>query len=98
MLLRVSSLLLSLFLSSVSLDEGSCSKDGDKEDCGAKTENKFKYSTVHSITVHCYYFNCWLFRKTVLVTGGSGFVAHHVIEAILDNTDWNVVSLDRYRG
>ena len=36
-----------------------------------------------------------VFRKTVLVTGGSGFVAHHVIETILDNTDWNVVSLDR---
>ena len=35
------------------------------------------------------------FRKTVLVTGGSGFVAHHVIETILDNTDWDVVSLDR---
>ena len=31
----------------------------------------------------------------MLVTGGSGFVAHHVIETILDNTDWNVVSLDR---
>lgn len=75
MMLRVSSLLLSLLLSSVSLDEGACSKDGDKEDCGAKAENKFK--------------------KTVLVTGGSGFVAHHVIEAILDNTDWNVVSLER---
>merc|ERR1711910_290227 len=35
------------------------------------------------------------YRKTVLVTGGSGFVAHHVIETILDNTDWSVVSLDR---
>ena len=31
----------------------------------------------------------------MLVTGGSGFVAHHVIETILDNTDWDVVSLDR---
>ena len=35
------------------------------------------------------------YKKTVLVTGGSGFVAHHVIETILDTTDWNVVSLDR---
>ena len=34
----------------------------------------------------------------MLVTGGSGFVAHHVIEAILDTTNWNVVSLDRYGG
>jgi len=33
--------------------------------------------------------------KTVLVTGGAGFVAHHVIEKILTDTDWNVVSLDR---
>lgn len=33
--------------------------------------------------------------KTVLVTGGAGFVAHHVIEKILTTTDWNVVSLDR---
>lgn len=31
----------------------------------------------------------------VLITGGAGFIAHHVIETILDNTDWNVVSLDR---
>lgn len=33
--------------------------------------------------------------KTVLVTGGAGFVAHHVIENLLRNTDWNIVSLDR---
>jgi len=61
-------------LSPVLLQE-SCSKEGQKEDCGAEPKNKF--------------------RKTVLVTGGSGFVAHHVVETILDTTDWNVVSLDR---
>jgi len=33
--------------------------------------------------------------NTVLVTGGAGFIAHHVIESILDTTNWNVVSLDR---
>jgi dTDP-glucose 4,6-dehydratase len=33
--------------------------------------------------------------KRVLVTGGAGFIAHHLIETILDTTDWEVVSLDR---
>ena len=30
-----------------------------------------------------------------LVTGGAGFIAHHVIERILRTTDWEIVSLDR---
>jgi dTDP-glucose 4,6-dehydratase len=33
--------------------------------------------------------------KTVLVTGGAGFIAHHVIENLIRTTDWNVISLDR---
>jgi dTDP-glucose 4,6-dehydratase len=33
--------------------------------------------------------------KSVLVTGGAGFIAHHVIQQILLRTDWNVVCLDR---
>jgi dTDP-glucose 4,6-dehydratase len=33
--------------------------------------------------------------KNVLVTGGAGFVAHHVIDTIIRETDWNVVTLDR---
>ena len=33
--------------------------------------------------------------KTVLITGGAGFIAHHVIDRILNSTDWNIVSLDR---
>jgi|TARA_B100001094_G_scaffold322963_1_gene373059 dTDP-glucose 4,6-dehydratase len=33
--------------------------------------------------------------KSILVTGGAGFIAHHVIENILNNTDWKIVSLDR---
>jgi len=33
--------------------------------------------------------------KRVLVTGGAGFIAHHLISQILKNTDWEVVSLDR---
>ena len=33
--------------------------------------------------------------KTVLITGGAGFIAHHVIDTILKETDWKIVSLDR---
>ena len=33
--------------------------------------------------------------KTLLITGGAGFVGHTVIEHFLRKTDWNVVSLDR---
>ena len=33
--------------------------------------------------------------KTVLLTGGAGFIAHHVVDRILSTTDWNIVSLDR---
>lgn len=33
--------------------------------------------------------------KNVLVTGGAGFIAHHIILDILTKTDWNVISLDR---
>lgn len=33
--------------------------------------------------------------KRVLITGGAGFIAHHVIETILLETDWEIVSLDR---
>lgn len=33
--------------------------------------------------------------KTLLITGGAGFIAHHIIETVLEKTDWNVVSLDR---
>jgi len=33
--------------------------------------------------------------KRVLLTGGAGFIAHHLIEKILKETDWNIVTLDR---
>jgi dTDP-glucose 4,6-dehydratase len=33
--------------------------------------------------------------KTVLLTGGAGFIAHHVVDRILSTTDWNIVTLDR---
>ncbi len=33
-------------------------------------------------------------KKNILITGGAGFVGHHVVEHILKNTDWNIVILD----
>jgi dTDP-glucose 4,6-dehydratase len=33
--------------------------------------------------------------KKVLITGGAGFIAHHLIYFLLKNTDWNLVSMDR---
>ena len=33
--------------------------------------------------------------KKVLITGGAGFIAHHTIKYFLENTDWQIVSLDR---
>jgi len=34
-------------------------------------------------------------EKTVLITGGAGFIGHHLIEELLKKTDYNLVSLDR---
>ena len=33
--------------------------------------------------------------KNILVTGGAGFIAHHLILYLLNHTNWNIVSLDR---
>ena len=33
--------------------------------------------------------------KRVLITGGAGFIAHHLIYYLLNNTNWDIVSLDR---
>lgn len=33
--------------------------------------------------------------KRVLITGGAGFIGHHLAEHILRNTDWEIVFLDR---
>jgi dTDP-glucose 4,6-dehydratase len=33
--------------------------------------------------------------KKILITGGAGFLGHHVIEHIIKNTDWEIVVLDK---
>lgn len=34
-------------------------------------------------------------RKSVLITGGAGFIGHHLVEKIVNATDWRVTILDR---
>lgn len=33
--------------------------------------------------------------KNVLITGGVGFIAHHMIDLLMQKTDWNITTLDR---
>jgi dTDP-glucose 4,6-dehydratase len=33
--------------------------------------------------------------KTILITGGAGFIAHHLVDKILSETDWRIVTIDR---
>ena len=33
--------------------------------------------------------------KKILITGGAGFIAHHFIDKILSETDWQIITLDR---
>ena len=33
--------------------------------------------------------------KTVLITGGCGFIGHHFVEHIFTNTNWNIIVLDK---
>ena len=33
--------------------------------------------------------------KTVLVTGGCGFIGHHVVEHFLNETDWDIIIIDK---
>ena len=33
--------------------------------------------------------------KKILITGGAGFIAHHLVHKILLNTDWEIITLDR---
>jgi dTDP-glucose 4,6-dehydratase len=34
-------------------------------------------------------------KKTILITGGCGFVGHHFIEHFLKNTDWDIITIDK---
>lgn len=34
-------------------------------------------------------------HERILITGGAGFIGHHIVEYILDKTDWDLVLLDR---
>lgn len=36
--------------------------------------------------------------KKIVLTGGAGFVGSHLIEHVLKNTDWSIVSIDRLDG
>jgi len=31
----------------------------------------------------------------ILITGAAGFIGHHYVQYVLDNTDWDVIALDR---
>lgn len=33
--------------------------------------------------------------KKVLITGGAGFISHHIIANIIKNTDWEITTIDR---
>ena len=34
-----------------------------------------------------------IMSKKILITGGAGFIAHHVIDKILSTTDWEIITL-----
>ena len=34
-------------------------------------------------------------RKTILITGGCGFIGHHFVEHIYVNTDWDIIVIDK---
>ena len=33
--------------------------------------------------------------KIIIITGGCGFIGHHFVEHIINNTDWNIIILDK---
>lgn len=35
-------------------------------------------------------------KKRILITGAAGFIGAHVVQYVLENTDWDIVCLDRF--
>ena len=33
--------------------------------------------------------------KTIVLTGGCGFIGHHFAEHVHENTDWNIIIIDK---
>ena len=33
--------------------------------------------------------------KTIVITGGCGFIGHHFVQHLIKNTDWNIIILDK---
>ncbi len=33
--------------------------------------------------------------KRILITGGAGFIGHHIVQAMLERTDWHITLIDR---
>jgi len=33
--------------------------------------------------------------KTIIITGGCGFIGHHFVEHVLKNTNWNIIIIDK---
>jgi dTDP-glucose 4,6-dehydratase len=33
--------------------------------------------------------------KSIIITGGCGFIGHHFVEHIVNNTEWNIIILDK---
>lgn len=36
-----------------------------------------------------------IMAKKILISGGGGFIAHHLINQVLQRTDWDIVTVDR---
>jgi dTDP-glucose 4,6-dehydratase len=37
----------------------------------------------------------YIMSKTIVLTGGCGFIGHHFAEFVMKNTDWNIIIIDK---